>query len=61
VLEQHAHTAGGPFAPHLGGRTAKHGDRATRRPGQAQYLAQQHRLAGARAPHERQHLAALHG
>ncbi|MNT89931.1 hypothetical protein D3C72_2307470 [compost metagenome] len=61
MLEQHAHAAGRALAPHLGRRAPQHRDLPPRRPGQAQDLAQQHRLARAGAAHQRQHLAALHG
>ncbi len=61
VLEQHAHAAGGARPAHFGGGPAQHRDAALGGSGEPQHLAQQHRLAGARAAHEREDLAAPHG
>jgi|GEM_PF-5222450 len=60
LLEQHAHAAGRAPAGELRGGLAQHGHAAVGGPGQAQDVAQQHRLAGARSAHEREDLAAPH-
>jgi hypothetical protein len=60
VLEQHADPAGSATLAQSRGRLAQHFNGAPGRRFQPQNLAQQHRLARARAAHQRNHLAALH-
>ncbi|MCY1558346.1 hypothetical protein D9M68_952700 [compost metagenome] len=58
MLEQHAHVGCAGCAEFARG-LAQHLDRALRGFLQPEDLSQQHRLAGARAADERQHLAAV--
>ena len=61
LLKQHAHAAGRAALAQLRSGLAQHSDFAPRRRFQAQNLAQQNRFARARAPDQRDNLAALYG